>query len=331
MKTKYFLNLIFSCLVVVCLVSCDGSGNNEGDSSDKLQIAVIPKGTTHSFWKGIHAGAEKAAQELGVEIVWQGPQKEDDRQMQIQVVQNFVSRNISGIVLAPLDDRSLVPPVQAAINRKIPVVIIDSDLNTEGYASFIATNNIEGGKLCAERMAEVLNGKGKVIVLRYSEGSASTTNREQGFLDKIKEYPDIELISSNQFAGATMEKAFQASQNLLNRFEGVDGVFCSNESSTTGMLRALETAGRAKTVKLVGFDSSETLIKALRDGEVNGLAVQNPFEMGYLGVKTVVSVIKGESFEKKVETGVAMVTPENIDQADIQELVNPPIAKWLQE
>ncbi len=322
------LTLLFSLLI---LFSCNSTSTQEGDGSGSMQIAVIPKGTTHVFWRSIHAGAAKAAQELGVNIIWQGPQKEDDRQMQIQVVQNFVSRGVDGIVLAPLDDRSLVPPVQSAVNRNIPVVIIDSDLNSDIYKSFIATDNYEGGKLSAQRLAEVLGSKGKVIMLRYAEGSASTTKREQGFMDTIKEYPDIEVVSSNQYAGATMEKAFQASQNLLNRFPQVNGIFCPNESATSGMLRALQTAGKTGQIKLIGFDTSETLLQALSKGEIQGLAVQDPFQMGYLGVQTVYHVINNEPFEKQIDTGVTMVTAENLSEPAVAQLVNPELDKWLDE
>ncbi|GEO05207.1 hypothetical protein AAE02nite_28710 [Adhaeribacter aerolatus] len=310
------------------------SGNTEGGegSGEKLRIAVIPKGTTHIFWKYVHAGAAKAAKELGVEIIWQGPQKEDDRQLQIQVVQNFVSRQVDGIVLAPLDERSLVPPVKAARNRNIPVVIFDSDLGAKEYDSFVATDNYAGGKLAAKRMAEVLNGKGKVILLRYAEGSASTTARENGFLDGLKEYaPQIEIISSNQYAGATMEKAYQASQNLLNRFGQVDGIFCANESSTQGMYRALQTSGKAGKVKLIGFDSNETLLKAIQDGHIHGLAVQDPFRMGYEGVKTAVAIIQKKPFEKRIDTGVTMITKENMDTPENKILLNPEMDKWLDE
>ncbi len=318
-------------MCLLSLLGCNKQAGNEGGESGTLQIAVIPKGTTHLFWKSIHAGAAKAAKELDVDIIWQGPQKEDDRQMQIQVVQNFVSRGVDGIVLAPLDDRSLVPPVRAAVNRNIPVVIIDSDLNDDIYKSFIATDNYKGGKLCAQQLAESLQSKGKVVVLRYSEGSASTTKREQGFMDGIKAFPDIEVISSNQYAGATMEKAFQASQNLLNRFAQIDGIFCSNESATSGMLRALQTAGKAGKIKFVGFDTSETLLQGLRDGHLQGLAVQDPFQMGYLGVKAAYNVIKNQPVEKQVDTGVVMVTPDNLEDQQIQQLVHPDIEQWLDE
>jgi ribose transport system substrate-binding protein len=320
-------------LSALMLGSCNSASNEQNAEGTKLRVAVIPKGTTHSYWKAIHAGAEKAAQETDVEIIWQGPQKEDDRQMQIQLVQNFISRGVDGIVLAPLDDRSLVSPVDAAVKRKIPVVIIDSGLQSEAFASYVATDNKAGGRLCAQRMAELLNGKGRVILLRYSEGSASTTDRENGFLEGIKEYaPDIQLISTDQYAGATMEKALQVSQNLLNRFGNqVDGVFCANESSTQGMLRALQTSGRAGKVKFVGFDSNDALVAGIQNEQIHGLAVQDPFRMGYEGVRTAVSILKNEQYEKRMDTGVVMVTKDNLDSPEIQELIKPDLAKWLRE
>jgi ribose transport system substrate-binding protein len=339
MQAKKYFTLLSTALCFLLLVSCNSSpteNQNATASTDtaskKLRIAVIPKGSTHSFWKTIHAGAAKAAQEKGVEILWQGPQKEDDRQMQIQVVQNFVSRGVDAIVLAPLDDRSLVTPVNAAVKRNIPVVIIDSDLQSNDFSSFVATDNKLGGKLCAKRLSELLGGKGKVIMLRYQEGSASTAQREEGFLEGIKEYgPGIELISTNQYAGATMERAFQASQNLLNRFAQVDGIYCANESSTQGMLRALQTSGKAKKVKFVGFDSNEALIAGINNGEIHGLAVQNPFKMGYEGVLTAIAVVNNEKYDKKIDTGVMLVTNENINDPQVKELLNPDLDKWLNQ
>jgi len=327
-KTLYFVLTAALICGAVLLHGC--GGKKTADTADKPQIAVIPKGTTHVFWKSIHAGALKAAEEMNCEVIWQGPHKEDDRQMQIQVVQNFISRAVDAIVLAPLDDRALATPVSSAVKRGIPVIIIDSDLQSEDHSSFVATDNHAGGKLCAKRLCDLIGGKGKVIMLRYAEGSASTANREQGFLDGIKEFgPEVELLSTSQYAGATIEKAFQASQNLLNRFQEVDAIFCPNESSTQGMLRALETSGRAGKVIFVGFDSSETLLKAMRDKHIHGLALQDPFNMGYLGVKTAMNVINDKPVEKRVDTGVKMLTPDNMDEQAMIDLVNPPLENWL--
>jgi ribose transport system substrate-binding protein len=299
------------------------------DPTETLRIAVIPKGTTHEFWKSIHAGAAKAADELNVEIIWTGPEKEDDRAQQIQVVQNFVSSGVNAIVLAPLDNVALARPVETAVQRKIPVVIIDSDLNSQAHSSFVATDNKEGGRLGARRLAEVLGGKGKVILLRYAEGSASTHNREEGFLEEIAKHTDIELISDNQYAGATKESALQASQSLLNKYPDVQGIFCPNESSAFGMLRALQNNSKAGKVQFVGFDTSEALIAGLEAGEIMGLVSQDPFDMGYQGVKTAVAVINGETVEANVATRLEMITQDNLSSPEIQALVNPDLDKWL--
>jgi ribose transport system substrate-binding protein len=317
--------------LMACLLGCSRAETGQQGAeaatvsqAKKLEIAVIPKGTTHVYWNSVHAGAAKAARELDVTIYWQGPLKEDDRQVQIQTVQNFISRGVDAIALAPLDARSLVPSVKAANGRNIPVVIFDSDLDSDEHKSFVATDNIEGGKLSAKRMAEVLGGKGNVILLRYAEGSASTTKREEGFLQGMKEYgPDIQLVSTNQYAGVTIEKAFQVAQNLLNRFPDVNGVFCTTEPSTQAMLRALQTAKKAGKVKLIGFDANEMLIQALRQGELHGLAIQDPFQMGYLAVKTARQVILGEPVEKRIDTGVMMVTPENLEDQAVKDLLYP--------
>ncbi len=302
-----------------------GCGQKTTADSTKLTIAVIPKGTTHEFWKSIHAGALKAGNELGVEILWKGPQKEDDRSAQQKVVDDFVNRKVSGIVLAPLDDTALGHQVQNASSRGVPVVIIDSGLKEQSYVSFVATDNYKGGALGAERLGTLMGGKGKVIVLRYQENSASTDQREAGFLDTVKQkYPGIELVSSNQYGGATTDSAYGVAQNLLIRFkEGVDGIFCPNESTTFGMLRALQNAKRAGTVKFVGFDGSEKLAEALKAGEIHGLVLQNPMKMGDVGVRTLVDHIRGKPVEKRVDTGVTVATKENMDSPEIRELLTP--------
>ncbi len=324
-RSKPFHRLLLLGLLLG-LTTC--TGKREGKTgSVTMRIAVIPKGTTHHYWKSVRAGAQQAARELGVEVIWQGPPKEDDRQMQIQVVQNFISQNVSAIVLAPLDAEALVPPVVAARNRKIPVVIIDSGLHSDAYASYIATDNAQGGRLCARRLAAVMGERGNVLVLPYLEGSASTTEREMGFLEEIKKYPNIRVLSANQYAGATMEKAFQTAQNLLNRYPDTEGVFCSTQPTTQAMLRALELAGRKSRVKLVGFDLNDVLLQAVRGGDIAGLALQDPFRMGYEGVRTSVAIIRGDTYPKQVDTGVNMITRENVDDPDQARLLKLQVSR----
>ncbi len=299
-------------------------------AAKKLRIAVIPKGTTHEFWKSIHAGAVEAERELGVEVIWKGPQKEDDRAQQITVVEDFISRGVDGIVLAPLDDRALMRPVQDAVREKIPVVVIDSGLQGSDYVSYVATDNYQGGVLGARRLGGLMGGKGRIFLIRYQEGSASTTLREAGFLDTVKkEFPGLTLLVQDQYAGATTETAYQLAENLLSRFPDVEGIFAPNESSTFGALRALQEARLAGKVKFVGFDSSPKLVQGLRDGDILGLVLQNPMKMGYLGVKTMVAHLRGETVPKVIDTGVTLVTAENMDSPEVKALLQPDFSKYL--
>ncbi len=320
---------IFLCLLVL---SCGKSEQSKSlqDETGKLKIAVIPKATTHEFWKAIHAGAVRASRELEVEIFWKGPQREDDRAQQIIVVEDFINRGVNGIVLAPLDDRALCRPVQDAGRENIPVVIIDSGLQGEDYVSFVATDNYKGGVLAAKKLGELLRGKGDIFLIRYQAGSASTTKREKGFFDTITaEFPEISLLVQDQYAGSTTETAFQLAENLFSRFPDVDGIFCPNESSTFGTLRAIQEAGVAGKIKFVGFDSSVKLVQALRDGHIHGLILQNPMKMGYLGVKQMVLYLKGQKIEMRIDTGVYLATRENMDDPDIKSLLMPDLSSYL--
>jgi len=323
--------ILFIFGVCAFLIGCTAANDKK-----KLTIAVIPKGTTHEFWKSIHAGSNKAAEELkaqgtDIEVIWKGPLREDDREQQIQVVEGFAAQGVSGIVLAPLDDRALARPVADARRAGVPTVIIDSGLQSEEIVSFVATDNRKGGSLAADRMGQLLGGKGKVLMLRYAEGSASTTERETGFIEQIKaKFPEIELVSTDQYAGATRDTAKRASENLLNRFgDQVQGIFTPNESSTAGMLLALEDIGKAGKVSFVGFDVSQRFIDALNSGQLHGIVVQNPFNMGYLGVKTMVDKLLGRTVEKKIDTGVMLVTKDNMQSPEVQTLLRPPLEQYL--
>jgi ribose transport system substrate-binding protein len=303
--------------------------------STPYTIAVIPKGTSHVFWQSIHAGANKAAKEDGATVIWRGPLREDDRDSQVSEVEGFVSRGVSGIVLAPLDEAALTQPVAEAAKRKIPVVIFDSGLKGTDYVSFVATDNLKGGRLGGDRLAEVLNKKGKVVMMRYAEGHDSTAKREQGFLDAMQANPGIEVVSSNQYGGADVEGFYKKAESLLNTYKkpdgslSIDGIFTPNESSTFAMLRVLQDNRWAGKVKFVGFDASPNLVKGLRDGGLDGLVVQDPVRMGYLAVKTMIAHLKGQPVEKWIDTGVHMATKDNMDTPDVKALIEPDLSQWL--
>jgi ribose transport system substrate-binding protein len=321
-------------LWVVCLCAC-GGGEKPGASvepaaSARKTIAVIPKGTTHEFWKSVHAGAVKAAREHDVDIIWKGPVREDDRDEQIKVVETFLSRGVDGIVLAPLDDRALVPVLKDAKARNVPVLIIDSGVEWQDYVSFVATDNERAGGLAAEHVGKLLGGKGDVLVMRYQEGSASTMAREQGFLSTLAaKFPELKVVSSNQYGGATTETAYATAEKLLSTHKNVQAIFCPNESTTFGMLRALEAARLAGKVRFVGFDASDKLVAALKAGHIDGLVVQNPFAMGEKGVSALVAKSKGTAVDKRIDTGATMVTRENMQGPEVTALLAPDLAKYL--
>ncbi len=331
---KRFAVIILLVILSLSLFMCAEKKMKEGP----LTISVIPKGTTHAFWQSIHAGAVKAGKELGVNVLWVGPEREDNRQQQIMLVDNQVVNQVDAIVLAPSDAVALRRPVKNAVRRGVPVVIIDSGLenSAEVYASFVATDNLKGGEIAADQLAKMLHGRGRIIMLRLLEGHASTGKREKGFLSALQRYPEIEITSAEQYGGATKASAQTAAENLLLRFRDgqgnftVDGIFCVNESTTYGMLQALRRHRLAGQVKFVGFDAAASLLDAMKKDEIDGLVVQDPFKMGFLGVKTAVDFLNGKQVQKRIDTGVVFITKADIDKPEMQDFLFPDIEKWLQ-
>ena len=293
----------------------------------KLRIAMIPKGTTHVFWKTVEAGARAAAADLDVELVWKGPLKENDRGQQIAIVEQFVTEGVSAIILAPLDAVALRRPVAMAAQRKIPVVIFDSALQGEAgkdYVSLVATDNRRGGELGGAKLGDLLDGKGKVVLLRYQVGSASTDAREAGFSTAVASRPELEVISDNRYSGATAGEAKTAALNMLDTLKRADGIFCPNESSTFGMLLALKQSNLTGKVRFVGFDTSPALIESLRQGEVDALVAQDPRTMGRMAVTAAVNHLQGKPVEPIIDTGAAVVTRDNVDSPEIQKILQLP-------
>lgn len=313
---------------------------NAANSAPSKRIAVVPKGTTHEYWKSIHAGALKAQRELGnVTITFRGPEKEDDREQQVALMENLISAKYDAIVLAPLDDRALLLPVQQAGTAKIPIIIMDSGLQGQvgkDFASFVATDNEKGGSMAAARMSQTLKkgaagGKPKVLILRYVEGSASTALREKGFVEAIAEDPSLTLVDPKRYGGVTRATAQEAAENLLAANPDIAAVFCPNESTTFGMMLALKARGLAGKVTFIGFDSSPELVEAMGKDEIQGLVVQNPIRMGYLAVKAAADALAGKPVEPRIDTGVVLITKENMNAPESKELLSPDLKSLLGE
>ncbi|MEM9367151.1 MAG: substrate-binding domain-containing protein [Planctomycetota bacterium] len=315
---------------LLCLLGCQPPAaapkkTVEGGTGEK-HFALIPKGETHIFWQSVRHGAEQAGEEVGAKITFRGPARENNRDEQINIVQGFLNAQVDGIVLAPLDADALVRPVEEAGRGGVPVVIFDSGLNADprDFVSYVATDNFRGGELAAQAMATALKEKGNVIVLRYSKGSESTYQREEGFLAEIARYPKITVLSSDQYAGTTTESAVDKAQAVLNRYgKDVDGIFAVCEPNAEGVLRALKDRGLAGSVKFVAFDSSESLREALSAEEVTAIVLQDPVRMGYLAVKTMAAHLEGQEVEEYIDTGVFVATAENREDPKIASLLDP--------
>ncbi|MEM8733453.1 MAG: substrate-binding domain-containing protein [Planctomycetota bacterium] len=327
-----YLHLLLASVLAVVGCSPTPSSPSQGSSSssggDTVKLAVIPKGTSHEFWKSVHYGAEKAAQELGnVEIVWKGPVKESDTASQIEVVKSMITLGVDGIILAPNQKGGLVDAVSESVDEGIPVVVFDSGLD-EGpeIVSYVATDNFKGGKMAAETMAAAMGEKGNVILLRYLAGSESTEQREEGFLEGLKAYPDITVVSSDQFGGDNTTTAKEKVGQLLQvHGETLNGIFAVCEPNANGTLEALKNAGLNGKVKFIAFDPSDALIEALGDGSCQGIVLQDPVQMGYQSVMTMVDAINGKPAEPFTSTGEYCATPENMNEDRIQELLKPEI------
>jgi len=317
MKKIALLVLLSVSAAVMLVAAC-----NRPNSGDKKKvIAVIPKGVSNFFWQSVKAGAETAGKETGVEIYWKGPTIESDVSSQINVVEDAITSRVDAIMIAPSHRDSLVAVVERAQREGIPVTIFDSGIGTEQYVSYVATDNVLGGVMAAEALAAKLDGKGKVAILGLKAGSVSTDERERGFQDTIKQkFPDIKIVAF-QYGEASRTVSIDRATDILTAHPDLNGFFASNEPSTVGASQAIKQKGAHGKIILAGFDSSPNLIEDLQSGVVDSLVIQNPYRMGYDGVKTLVDKLNGKTPERRIDTGVKLVTKENLASPEIQQLL----------
>ena len=314
------MRTLLTILILLCAAGCG--------RSEKKIIGVVPKGANHIFWQTVHAGAIRAGQEYGYEIEWNAPALEIDSSRQIEIVESMVNRKLAGIVLAPVDKTALVGVVERAAKAGIPVAIFDSGIDTDKRLSFVATNNEEGGRMAARRMAEIIGNKGKVAVIGFMPGSASTMEREAGFQQEMRQHhPEINIVAT-QFGMANRAKAMAATENVLSAHPDLAGLFADNESSLAGAVQAVK--GRnAKGTKLVGFDISEQFIADMKAGFIDSIVVQNPFKMGYESTKSIGMKLRGETPAANIDSGATLVKVEDLEKPEIKQLVFPDLSKYL--
>lgn len=310
-------------MLLLLLVAAGGCG-----TKPKLVVGVVPKGTNHIFWQTVHAGAIKAAREFGFEVEWNAPTLEIDSSRQIQIVESMINRRLAGIVLAPVDRKALVGVVERAADLGIPVSIFDSGIDTERRISYVATDNMEAGRMAARRLGEILGGKGKVGIIGFMPGSASTMEREDGFQGEMRQrFTGAEIVGL-QFGMADRAKAMAATENLLTAHPDLAGLYADNESSTSGAVQALKIRGNRK-VKFVAMDASDQLIEDLRAGWIDSLVVQNPFRMGYEATRAIGLKLSGQTPPRTLDSGARLILREDLDKADVRELLFPDLRSYL--
>ena len=295
----------------------------------KKRVAVIPKGTSHIFWLTVEAGSLAAGREFGLEILWNGPPAETDYSRQIQIFDSYVAQRVDGIVIAASDRKALVGPIDRAMASGIPVTVFDSGLDSTNYLSYVATDNKEAGRMGAREMGRLLDGKGQIGLVQHLPGSVSTTDREDGFTELIgKEFPGIRIVA-RQYGMSDRSKSMAAAENILTAHPDLNGFFCSTEPSATGTALAVKSRGEAGNVKIVAFDSNETMIADLRDGVIQAMVVQDPFKIGYEAVKTIQTKLSGGTPPKRMDLEGRVVTLANLDRPEIQKLLNPDLKRYL--
>jgi ribose transport system substrate-binding protein len=295
----------------------------------KRQIAVIPKGTAHVFWQTVHAGANAAGQEFNVEILWNGPPAETDYSRQIEIMDSMIARHVSGIALAATDRNALDASIDRASKQKIPVTVFDSGVASTAFQTFVATDNFAGGQAGARKLAQLIGGTGKVGMVNNAPGSVSTMDREAGFKDVIaKEFPKIKIVAE-QFSMSDRAKGLAATENILTAHPDLAGIFASAEPASVAAAQGLKSRDLVGKVRLVGFDSSETLVADLQEGTIDALVAQDPFKMGFEAVRTVADALDGKTPPKRIDLQAVVITKADLDKPEIKALLNPDLKKYL--
>lgn len=293
----------------------------------KRVVGVVPKGANHIFWQTVHAGAVKAAKEYKLEIEWNAPTLEIDASRQIGIIDSMINRHLAGIALAPVDRKALVSPVERAQRAGIPVAIFDSGIDTNDRITYVATNNREGGRMAARQLADLMLNEGKCALIGFMPGSGATMEREEGFLEEMKNHPKIQVVQT-VYGMASQANAMKETENIMTHYPDLNGLFADNESSSMGAVAAIKSRMETR-VRMVAFDASERLIEDLRHRFIDALLVQDPFKMGYVSVKAIGMKLNGEKPPTEVDSGLTMVTRADLEKPDVIPLLYPDIKKYL--
>jgi ribose transport system substrate-binding protein len=274
------------------------------------------------FWLTVQKGVFDAGREFNVDILWNGPASETDFSRQIQIMDSMIAQRVDGIALAAAERKALVASVDRAAAANIPVSVFDSGLDSTQYVSFVATDNVEAGRVAARTLIEMLGGKGKVGVVMHAPGSQSTMDREKGFNETLAaEGPNLQIVAT-QYGMSDRSKARSAAENILTAHPDLDGIFASSEPSSVGASLAIQGRNLTEKVKLVAFDASDTMVEDLRAGAIDAMVVQDAHRMGYEAVRVLVDKLDGKTPPRRVDLHAARVRLQDLNEPEVKRLLN---------
>lgn len=311
---KYFAAILTLLLAIGLLAGCGNKEEQNGSkqTSDKKKIGMVLKALDSEHWLTVKKGAEDAAAEEGVEVTVLAPDKESNVEQQFRIIEDLIQQKVDALAIAPTDSQGVIPFIEMANQAKIPVFTIDTNADAK-VVSFAGTDNKLGGKLAAERIIKILNGKGKVALITGVPGQQTHRDRAAGFKEELAKAPGIKLVAE-QPANSESGLAMTVMENILQSHPDLNAVFATNALMALGAVEAIDAKGLTGKIKVIGFDTQEDALKAIKDGKIDSQVAQNPYKMGYITVKNIVKYLKGEQVPSIVDTGTSLITSENVDQ-----------------
>jgi len=315
-------------LLVGALVASVMSLSGTSFAADQPTIPIIVKDTTSFYWQIVLAGARQAGKDLGVNVPELGAQSESDITGQISILENAVAGKPAAVVISPTEFKALGKPVDEAA-KKVPIIGIDSSADSKAFSSFLTTDNVQGGRIAADGLGEAIKAKygkaeGDVALITSLPGVGSLDARAKGFKEELAaKYPGLKLVA-DKVADGQATTGLNIMTDLITANPDLRGVFASNLIMAQGAGQAVAENKKADAIKLIGFDSDDKLVGFLKDGTIYALVVQDPYRMGYDGVKTALAVSKGEKVAAFVDTGANLVTKANMDNDKEHKLLYPP-------
>ncbi|MDR2095237.1 MAG: ABC transporter substrate-binding protein [Treponema sp.] len=313
MKKKIVLIAVFL-VALIGILPIWARGGGQQASDGKIKVIFIAMDSIDEHWLKVKAGTEDKAKELGnIDLSFNAPPGKVDANIQLQMVEDAITKKMDAILLAPLDRDALSPGVDRAKAAGIKVIIIDSAVSTSNYDAFLSTDNGAAGRTAADQLAKLINERGKIAIINAQPGAATAMIRENDFRDQItKKYPNITIVGT-QYSDGDKTKALNIATDFMTANPDLAGIYATNEGSTVGAGNAIEQAGKAGVIKFVGFDWSADTKALIERGALQATMVQNPYQMGYLGVQAAVDAYNGKAVQKAVDTGVTVATIENKD------------------